>query len=791
MNDFTKQLSEIQYKAVTNYEGASLVIAGAGSGKTRVLTYRIAYMIQQGIAPHHIVALTFTNKAASEMRERITAMISASQSRGIVMGTFHSIFGKILRAEATTLGFTDSFTIYEPSDCKNLIKNIVRDLKLDETKYDPKVIYSRISLAKNNLVTPQIYEKNEIALAEDRKRGMSEFVSVYRNYMFRCKQNNAMDFDDLLLYTNILFRDHPQALEKYRDRFRYVLVDEYQDTNSAQYLIVRKLVEKHGNICVVGDDAQSIYSFRGAKIENILRFQKDYPQATVIKLEENYRSTQNIVGAANCVIAKNSRQLKKTVFSSKPAGEKITLIRSFTDKDEAVALRKEIESQAAAGVSYGDMAILYRTNSQSKALEDQLRVRQIPYKIHKGQSFYQRAEIKNILAYVRLVANESDDEAFRRIINFPARGIGAVSIEKMATVAQDRKLSLWNAVALTPPEEIGLKGATAKSVATFVAVIEKYREASTSQDAYTVVYDLIREAGILSLYRDNTDPEAQSAYENIEELVNSLKQQCEQCEKEEGKKLLVKEWIQDVTLLTDVDTESKEEGNRVTLMTIHSAKGLEYDTVFIAGMEEGTFPSQRSVESVEEIEEERRLFYVAVTRAIRKLVVSYSLSRYKWGSSMNTIPSRFIAEIDARYYDDPELMTARGAYAPESETSSATDTFSRGGYSGRYGSSREENGYGSRSSSGVSGTKYDTPPPVRRSDPSAGLKSLSKLPHASATEPVAGEIVVGSRVEHDRFGRGEVVSLEEGAGDVRVTVKFDISGQKTLLLRFAKLKKIG
>lgn len=764
MSKYISELSPAQQQAVTFYNGATLVIAGAGSGKTRVLTYRIAYMIEQGVAPNSILSLTFTNKAAEEMRKRITTVVGAKLSREILMGTFHSVFSKILRCDSAALGFTDSFTIYEPSDCKNLIKTIVKDMGLDEGKYIPKMIYNKISLLKNNLTTPQIYASNDIFLSEDRKRGLSEFANIYKSYMVRCKKNNAMDFDDLLLYTNILLRDRPDILKKYQQKFKYILVDEYQDTNSAQYLIVRKLAETHGNLCVVGDDAQSIYSFRGAKIENILRFNKDYPKASIVKLEENYRSTQTIVSAANCVIAKNSNQIKKNVFSTKEHGENISLIRAFTDKEESIAIRKSIEQEIDKGIQYGDIAVLYRTNAQSRSIEEQLRIRQIPYKIHKGTAFYQRAEIKNILAYVRLITNQHDDEAFKRVINFPARGIGNTSLEKISLYAKENTLSLWDATSLNNPDQMGIRGVASKNITNFISLIEKYRELAKDNDAYNIVYELIGESGILSQYRENQDPEAQTAYENIEELVNSLKSQCEMTLKEEDQTLTIKTWIENVALLTDTEAQSDQGDNKVTLMTIHSAKGLEYNTLYIAGVEEGMFPSTGANENNNELEEERRLFYVAITRAIRKLTISYALSRYKWGSSTNTIPSRFIAEIDAKYYDCPELMTAKGAY----EQTEDTQPIQRNFYQSKPTIQR-----------GLVGQKADT-------------TQFKSMPQYQKGESIAcsGDISIGDKVEHDRFGRGEVLSMEKTSLDTKITVKFDVSGEKNLLMKFAKLKKI-
>lgn len=789
MLDYKNILSAAQYKAVSSFQGASLVIAGAGSGKTRVLTYRIAYMIENGVLPYTILSLTFTNKAAGEMRNRITEVVTREKSQSIWMGTFHSIFSRILRKEAAAIGFTDSYTIYEPNDCKNLIKTIVREMSLDEKKYDPKIISSRISKAKNNLTTPQIYASNSALVGEDIKRGQGEFHNIYRMYMIRCKQNNAMDFDDLLLYTNILFRDNPAILATYQDKFKYILVDEYQDTNSAQYLIVKKLAEKHGNICVVGDDAQSIYSFRGAKIENILKFQKDYPSATVVALEENYRSTQTIVNAASCVISNNTEQLKKTIFSKQEEGDLITLRRAFTDKEEAIEIRKIIEQQNRDGIAYKDMAILYRTNAQSKVLEDQLRLRQIPYKIHKGFSFYQHAEIKSILAYARLISNSSDDEALKRVINFPTRGIGNTSLEKISAFAKERNISVWDAISLFSVEEMGVKGGAVRSIKSFVELIEKSRESAKTMDAFNLIYNLVSDSGILAQYKNTNDPEKESAYQNIEELVNSLKQQCETYEKENQETLLMPNWIQEVILLTSEEQADKDGGeNKVTMMTIHSAKGLEYNTIFIAGVEEGMFPAQRSVESQSDLEEERRLFYVAVTRAVKKLVISYSLSRYKWGEQTNTIPSRFISEISGKYYDSPEFMTAKDAYNDMAEENISSST---GSYSAKVGSPYEAN----KNKTTYYKERYTTRDAVPKamSKPVPRPANMTQI-SASRADVVSisegGGLAIGDSVKHERFGNGVIKSMEQTSTDTRICVDFEQSGEKNLLMKFAKLKKI-
>ncbi len=746
---FIDSLSDVQRKAATEYEGASLVIAGAGSGKTRVLTSRIAYMIACGVSPNSILSLTFTNKAAREMRERIMSVVDESAARGIWMGTFHSVFARILRQEAEHIGFTNSFTIYETADSRNLVKTIIKEMKLSDEKYKPKEIFARISLMKNGLTTPAIYANQSTHISDDIKAGRGEFAAIYRTYMARCKQSNAMDFDDLLLYTNILFKSKPDILKKYQDIFKYILVDEYQDTNFSQYLIVKKISEVHKNVCVVGDDAQSIYSFRGAKIENILKFQQDYPNAVIHRLEQNYRSTQNIVSAANSVIKRNSNQLEKNVFSKNEEGDLIALFRADGDREEAYNVARDIEHKHRMGVEYDNIAILYRTNSQSKAFEDQLRARAIPYKIYGGQSFYQRKEIKDILAYIRLVVNSNDDEALKRIINFPARGIGSTSIGRVEVTARENNISLWRALTTVQPQAMGLNSGTANKINSFIDFIKQYKEIKDSVNIYDLVFDLITKSGIIKLYRDDPKPESQSAYENVEELVNSLKKSVEDTQTEEDEVLTAEKWVQEVALLTDMDEESDGiEKREVTLMTIHSSKGLEFNTIYVVGVEEGTFPSSRSVEEQHGLEEERRLFYVAITRAIKNLTLSFATSRYKWGSTVPATASRFLKEVDNRYIDSPELLENSRLFINDikKESSNIVENKSNGNF--------------------------------RRIKPSA------------STVQVNTDFTIGDRVSHQRFGYGNIVSLEPFGDDFKVTIKFDIHDNKVLLMKFAKLEKI-
>ena len=657
-------LNPAQRAAVEAYDSASLIIAGAGSGKTRVLTSRIAYMIQKGIKPKNILATTFTNKAAQEMRERIVKMIpehlTEGQARHIWMGTFHSIFARILRTDAERIGFPTNFTIYDASDARNLIKTIVKELNLADDKYKPNTIASRISQAKNALVTPGAYLANSAHATEDRRAQIPEFGNIYNLYCQRCKHNGAMDFDDLLLQTNILLRDCPDVLEYYQKQFKYILVDEYQDTNYAQYIIVRRLSQHHGKVCVVGDDAQSIYSFRGAKIENILSFQRDYPEAKVFKLEQNYRSTRTIVEAANSVIVHNSRRMEKRCFSEGDEGEKIRVLKAYTDREEAELVVQDLRDKVrATGDAWNEAAILYRTNNQSQALEESLRRRGIPYRIYKGASFYDRKEIKDMLAYIRLVVNPRDDEAFRRIVNYPARGIGDTTVLRIAQLAAERGVSMWEAVDALVAEPVSdpVQRTIVRKVAEFVALIRSLSLERAQKGLYDFGMEVASRSGILALFRRENSPEATSALDNIEELLNSMQLFKEQRDAEirAGEELgeaTVEEWLQSVTLTTDMDKkEDAGDDDKVTLMTVHSAKGLEFKYVYIVGMEENLFPSQRAAESPEGFEEERRLFYVALTRAKCSAVLSYAEMRFKWGNMEFSRPSCFLREIDPRYLD--------------------------------------------------------------------------------------------------------------------------------------------
>lgn len=839
-------LNPAQRDAVIHYDVPSLIIAGAGSGKTRVLTSRIAYMIEQGVAPERILALTFTNKAAEQMRTRIAQMLPDNRARRIRMGTFHSVFSRILRENAELIGFPQSFTIYEPADSRNLLKTIVRELNLADEKYKPNVLASRISYAKNCLVTPGAYLASANYAAEDRQAQIPEFGNIYNIYCQRCKHNGAMDFDDLLLQTNILLRDHPDVLRRYQEQFEYILVDEYQDTNYAQYIIIRRLSQLHSRVCVVGDDAQSIYSFRGAKIENILSFKKDYPSAMVFKLEQNYRSTRTIVEAANSVIARNHKRMEKHCFSEGAVGEKIRILKAYTDREEAEMVVSDLrEKIRETGDRWSDVVILYRTNNQSAVLEDNLRRRGVPYRIYKGSSFYDHKEIKDLLAYIRLVINPRDDEAFRRIVNYPARGIGETTVQRIAQLAAAQGSSMWEAVdaLVAEPAADAVQRTIARKVAEFVAMIRALSLARNEKGLYDFGLEIASRSGILAAYRAENSPEATSALDNIEELLNSMQLFKEQRdaeirggERQADEEATIEEWLQQVMLMTDMDKDDSEEDDKVTLMTVHSAKGLEYKYVYIVGLEENLFPSQRAAESPDGIEEERRLFYVALTRAKVQATISYAETRFKWGNMEFSRPSCFLREIDPRYveadFDTQELRTQRqqepgGPSAidelrrrfdyrfqqqRQGASASRTGGVPAGGYGARggYGTS---GGFG-RPADGESGaarryarTAAEGPGHVASqrqtsrpaaSDPAlvqpprpstAGMRRLGVRPAQSAAPAAAGDYAVGDRVEHATFGVGVIRRIEQLAGDQKLVVAFDNAGEKTLLAKFARLTR--
>ena len=707
-------LNPAQRAAVENYDSPSLIIAGAGSGKTRVLTSRIAYMIERGVKPWNILALTFTNKAAEQMRERIAGMLPDNRSRYIRMGTFHSVFSRILRENAERIGFPESFTIYDSADSRNLLKTIIRELSLPDEKYRPNSIASRISLAKNKLITPGAYLANTSLATEDRQMQIPEFGNIYNIYCRRCKRNGAMDFDDLLLQTNILLRDCPDVLARYQEQFQYILVDEYQDTNYAQYVIIRRLSQHHAKVCVVGDDAQSIYSFRGAKIENILSFRNDYPDAKVFKLEQNYRSTRTIVEAANSVIEHNSKRMEKKCFSEGAQGEKIRILKAYTDREEAEMVVSDLrDTVRGAGDEWSEAVILYRTNNQSAVLEDNLRRRGIPYRIYKGSSFYDHKEVKDMMAYIRLVINPRDDEAFRRIVNCPARGIGDTTVQRIADLAEQRGVSMWEAVdaLVAEPATDAVQRAIARKVAEFVAMIRSLSLARNDRSLYDFGLEVASRSGILAAYRAENTPEAASALDNIEELLNSMQEFKERCdaeirngERQPEEEATVEEWLQGMMLMSDMDKDDPGSSNKVTLMTVHSAKGLEYKYVYIVGLEENLFPSQRAAETPDGIEEERRLFYVALTRAKVAATISYAEMRFRWGNMEFSRPSCFLREIDPRYVETEVDLGEERMPRPGADGASAIDElrrrfdyrFQQKQQTSRFGGNAPSNGFGGR-----------------------------------------------------------------------------------------------
>ena len=811
-------LNRAQREAVVNFEHPSLIIAGAGSGKTRVLTSRIAYMIEQGVNPYNILALTFTNKAAKQMRERIEQMIG-STARLLRMGTFHSVFSRILRENAEAIGFSQSYTIYEPSDCKNLIKTICKEMNLPEDKYKPARVLSRISYAKNALVTPAAYAANTIYAAEDRQMQMPHFGEVYDTYCRRCKLNGAMDFDDLLLQTNILLRDRPDILAKYQELFKFILVDEYQDTNYAQYIIIRRLSQHHGRVCVVGDDAQSIYSFRGAKIENILSFKQDYPTAKIFKLEQNYRSTQTIVNAANSVIERNAHRMEKVCFSEGEKGEKIKICHCLNDREEgdkiANAIRDKIRE---TGDRWEEVAVLYRTNNQSAVMEQALMRRGIPYRIYKGSSFYDHKEIKDLLAYIRLVINPKDDEAFKRIVNYPLRGIGDTTVQRIAQIAAAQGSSMWEAIdqMVTEAESLGdsVQKVIARKVKEFVELIRSLGEAHATKGLYDFGLEVATRSGILAQYRIDNSPEATSAIDNIEELLNSMQLFNEQCEaeirageREEDNRPTIEEWLQSQMLQTDMDQNEEGENDKVTLMTVHSAKGLEYKYVYIVGCEENLFPSQRAMETPDGVEEERRLFYVALTRAKSEAMLSCCEMRFKWGNMEFSSPSRFLKEIDSQYVESDEEadMTSdgfqsltRGSFGRDHTGNSfgagAERRYAAGGVkqSGRSAIEELRRNFDYRFQKQREQERKAPDPkivePLRRS--TEGMRRVVTTPVNDAVPAGPCPYTVGEEVEHPKFGVGTIKRIESLTTDHKLVVDFGQYGEKTLLAKFAKLTKL-
>jgi DNA helicase-2/ATP-dependent DNA helicase PcrA len=760
VEDYLSQLNTAQQEPTTHVEGPLMVIAGAGSGKTRVLTYRIAYLMQKGIDSFSILALTFTNKAAREMKKRIAEIVGESESKNLWMGTFHSVFARILRAEADRLGYPSSFTIYDTQDSERLVKSIIKEMKLDSDIYKTKQIRNRISSFKNSLITVRAYHNNPELVEADREARRSAMGTIYKNYVERCFKAGAMDFDDLLLKTNELLNRFPEVLAKYQDRFRYILVDEYQDTNHSQYLIVRALADKFQNICVVGDDAQSIYAFRGANIENILNFHKDYPDAKTYRLEQNYRSTQSIVEAANSVINHNQNKLDKKVWTANEQGDKIVIHRSPTDGDEGRYVAQSIFEQAMnQQLPYQSFAILYRTNAQSRAMEDALRKRNIPYRVFGGLSFYQRKEIKDMLAYLRLIVNPKDEESLKRVINYPGRGIGQTTINKLVVAAQENDLTLFDVVDQVGTLPLTINAGTKTKLINFATLIKSFQVANASQDAFATADMVAKKTGLVQELKKEGTPEAVNRIENVEELLNGVRDFVEgQRELVDAKGSLV-EFLEDVALATDFDNETPNE-NSVSLMTIHLAKGLEFPHVFVVGMEDDLFPSAMSMNTRAEIEEERRLFYVALTRAEKQATLTYTQCRYRWGKLNDAEPSRFLTEIDPSFIDN-RVVESGYQFTPLIDTSI----------------------FGHESKSKV---RLKKPPQKTVKKPPGKLKPLSST--SSSPDLDIGNIQVGSRVKHNRFGVGTIADIEGQGGDAKALIDFDGNGRKNLLLRFAKLE---
>ena len=788
MTNYLDELNESQRAAVLYNDGPSLVIAGAGSGKTRVLTYKIAYLLDNGYEPWSILALTFTNKAAREMKERISRAVGMEKAKYLWMGTFHSIFARILRTEGAALGYTSNFTIYDSSDSKSLIKSILKELNLDEKVYKPGVVQARISNAKNHLVSPEAYAASGEFYRADSEAKIPAMRDIYVRYCERCRQSDAMDFDDLLVNTYLLFKNHTDICDKYAERFRYVLVDEYQDTNFAQHSIVLQLTSKHQRVCVVGDDAQSIYSFRGANIDNILKFTRLYNDARLFKLEQNYRSTQLIVKAANSLIEKNREQIRKEVFSENQVGEPITVTSAYSDVEEGEIVANKITSMHVKdGCPYSDFAILYRTNAQSRIFEEALRKRAVAYRIYGGLSFYQRKEIKDVIAYFRLAVNPHDGEALKRVINYPARGIGDTTLNKIIATAAQERVSLWTVI--SSPLDYGLninKGTHAKLqgfkdiIADFVSKVDTY-------NAYDLGKEIVGASGIMADIIQDTSPEGLSRRENIDELVNGMYDFCDIRRQEGNERMFLTDYLSEVSLLTDQDGEKDDSVPKVTLMTIHSAKGLEFRNVFIVGMEENLFPGPMSSDSPRALEEERRLFYVAITRAEENCFISYAKNRYKYGKPEFCNPSRFLKDINPAFLKMP---------ADSGFTSVRNEGYTKRNYERGY--ERNETYRSSGPSMFDGGEMPQEPVRFVKPVPPRNLKRIvpvSQNPAVSRSvesgKADTHGVEVGRLIEHERFGRGEVVRLEGSGDNCKATVRFENAGDKQLLLKFARFKIIG
>ena len=748
MQSYLDDLNIDQKKAVTHINGPSMVIAGAGSGKTRVLIYKIAHLLHNNINPFHILALTFTNKAAKEMRSRIDLLLGNEQSKSLWMGTFHSIFSRILRIESEKINFPRNFTIYDTSDSKNLIKSIIKELKLDKDVYKVGPIQNRISSLKNNFITSKEYNNHPELIEADKHSQRTEFSTIYHTYVTRCFKSGSMDFDDILLNTYKLIVNHPDALYKYQKKFKYVLVDEYQDTNYIQYLIIKKLSALNQNLCVVGDDAQSIYAFRGANIQNILNFKIDYPEYHLFKLEKNYRSSKNIVNVANSLIKHNEKQIKKKVWTDNQNGDKVVICELGSDNDESRLVANTI-SALTKDNNYQNSAILYRTNSQSRSLEEALRKLSIPYKVYGGISFYQRKEIKDVLGYLRLTVNPNDEESLKRVINYPARGIGATTLQKIIISATENNCSLWEIIKDINKYNVNLNSGTKNKIERFRILIESFSSQINKKDAYDLSEEIIKQSGIFQTLYNDKSIEGVSRFENIQELLNGIKNFTEGYEGDDYPNII--EFMNEVSLITDIDLEKKEDYNKVTLMTIHASKGLEFPYIFVVGMEEGLFPSMMSSNSQEELEEERRLFYVAITRAKEKLFLSHCKIRFKWGQYIDSEPSRFLSDLDREYIENKNF-------------------------------SKEQNE--------ISKPKYKIFSNKSAKEPSKRFKKIQE--NKKQSKIINSEhISIETKVYHSIFGEGVVKNIEGEGINKKATVLFKRTGLKQLLLQFAKLKVIN
>ena len=775
MIDYQKELNPSQCDAVLYTEGDSMVIAGAGSGKTRVLTYKIAHLLEEGVEPWSILALTFTNKAAGEMKQRIAARVGENRARYLWMGTFHSIFSRILRSEADKIGYSSNFTIYDQQDSQNLIKSIVKEMQLDDKTYKASVVQNRISNAKNRLITASGYVQNADIYKHDQFKRIPMVGKIYERYEQRCRQSDAMDLDDLLLNTFILFRDHPDVLERYGTSFKYILVDEYQDTNYAQHCIVWQLTRNGAKVCVVGDDAQSIYSFRGANLDNMLKFSKLYPDSKLFKLEQNYRSTQTIVEAAGTLISKNHAQIPKKVFSENEEGDKIKVLCAHSDLEESeMVANRMLDLHTFKDVPWSQIAILYRTNAQSRPLEEALRKRGLPYKIYGGLSFYQRKEIKDVIAFFRMSVNPNDEEAFKRIINYPARGIGQTTVGKILSVAMENGVSLWSVISNPADYRLDVNSGTAAKLSAFKTMLESFMADAATQDAQQLSERIVNETGIMRELQADTTVEGIGRKDNVEELLANIAQFCLDRKEEGDERCFMTDYLSEVSLMTDQDNETDEDLEKVTLMTVHAAKGLEFDAVFIVGLEENLFPSDMSGDSEREIEEERRLFYVAMTRARKYLTLLFATTRFKYGSVDFCTPSRFLKDIDSRYLN----MPSEGIKSSwNSRPSMFADEDSKPVFQRRE--------YSSASTFQVK-KKLETEQPVRKPWQQGKFQVVteSMLKDSALVEPLK----VGSVIEHERFGIGTVLEVEGSGGDTKARIKFLNVGEKTLLLKFARYK---